>query len=95
VIVKVVACVHCQVALGEADQVLHGRYGQIDLPVVRPLVTRVERYAGHCPCCGGVTLASVPEGMEEGSAALVQFAGLPILPSVWRVEGGAMDGFPG
>jgi len=26
------------------DQVLHGRYDKIDLPVVRPLVTRVERY---------------------------------------------------
>jgi hypothetical protein len=46
--------------------VLHGRYDKIDLPVVRPVVTRVERYAGHCPCCGGVTLAPVPVGMEEG-----------------------------
>jgi hypothetical protein len=30
-----------------------------------PVITRVERYAGHCPCCHGVTLAAVPEGMEE------------------------------
>src|SRR3954465_12471314 len=28
---------------------------------------RVERYLGRCPCCGGATLAPVPEGMEEGS----------------------------
>jgi transposase len=49
-IAKVVACAHCQVALGEADQGLHGRYDRIGLPVVRPVVTRVERYAGHCPC---------------------------------------------
>jgi transposase len=34
---------------------------------VRPVVTRVERYAGHCPCCGGVTVAPVPAGMEDGS----------------------------
>jgi hypothetical protein len=27
--------------------------------------------------------------------SLVQFAGLPILPAVWRGEGGAMAGFPG
>jgi transposase len=67
VIAKAAACVHRQTALGEADQVLHGRYDRIDLPVVRPVVTRVERYAGHCPCCGGVTLAPVPEGMEDGS----------------------------
>ena len=47
---------------------LHGLYDKIDLPVVRPLVIWVERYAGHCRCCGGVTLASVPVGLEEGSA---------------------------
>jgi ABC-type cobalamin/Fe3+-siderophores transport system ATPase subunit len=27
--------------------------------------------------------------------ALAQVAGLPVLPAVWRVEGGAMAGFPG
>ena len=64
---KAVSCLHCQAALTDADQVLHGRYDKIDLPVVRPVVTRVERYAGHCPCCGSVTLAPVPEGLEEGS----------------------------
>ena len=47
---------------------LHGLYDKIDLPVVRPLVIWVERYAGHCRCCGGVTLAPVPVGLEEGSA---------------------------
>jgi transposase len=64
---KAPCCAHCQAALTEADQVLHGRYDKIDLPVVRPVVTRMERYAGHCRCCGGVTLAPVPVGMEEGS----------------------------
>src|SRR6476469_295999 len=67
VIAKAPACIHCRVALTEADQVLHGRYDKIDLPVVRPVVTRVERYAGHCPCCGGVTLAPVPAGLEDSS----------------------------
>jgi transposase len=64
---KAAACQHCRAALGEGDHVLHGRYDKIDLPPVRPVVTRVERYAGHCPCCGGTTLAPLPEGMEEGS----------------------------
>jgi hypothetical protein len=50
-----VACVHCQAVLTDADQMLHGRYDKFDLPVVRPMVTRVERYAGHCPCCGRVS----------------------------------------
>ena len=64
---KVAACAHCRAALAEADQVLHARYDKIELPPVRPVVTRVERYGACCPCCGGITLAPVPEGMEEGS----------------------------
>ena len=46
---------------------LHGRYDKIDLPKVPPVVTRVEHYAGHCPCCGGITLAPLPEGLEPGT----------------------------
>ena len=69
---KQAACANCRAAFGEADQMLHGRYDKIDLPVVRALVvrslvTRVERYAGHCCCCGGVTVAGVPAGLEDGS----------------------------
>ena len=67
VVAKPVRCVHCQAALGEADHVLHGRYDKIDLPQVAPVVTRVERYAGRCQCCGGTTLAPVPEGLEPGT----------------------------
>jgi transposase len=67
VIAKASACARCHGKLGDGDQVLTARYDKIDLPPIRPIVTRVERYAGHCPCCGGVTLAPVPDGMEEGS----------------------------
>jgi transposase len=67
VIAKATTCAHCRTALSDGDQTLHGRYDKIDLPPVRPVVTRVERYAGHCPCCGGVTVAPVPEGLEGGS----------------------------
>ena len=70
------SCAHCQAALTDADQVLHGRYDKIDLPVVRPMVTRVERYAGHCTCCGGVTLAAIPAGLEEGSPFSVNIVAL-------------------
>ena len=61
---KALACAHCQFTLTDADQVLHGRYDKIDLPMVRPVVTRVERYAGHCRCYGGVTLAAIATGLE-------------------------------
>ncbi len=64
---KPMRCTHCQAALDEADHVLHGRYDKIDLPQVAPVVTRVEHYAGRCRCCGGTTLAPVPEGLEPGT----------------------------
>jgi transposase len=75
---KAPACSHCHAALTDADQVLHGRYDKIDLPVVRPVVTRVERYAGQCPCCGGVTLAPVPVDLEETSPFSVNIVALAI-----------------
>src|SRR3954471_24597615 len=67
VVAKAAACAHCRAALGEADQRLHAGYDRIDLPPGRPVVTGVERHVGHCPRCGGATLAPVPEGLEEGS----------------------------
>ena len=82
VIANSVACGHCQAALGEADQVLHGRYDRIDMPVVRPVVTRMERYAGHYPCCGGATLAPVPEGMGGRLAVQREHPGTCDLPAL-------------
>jgi hypothetical protein len=75
---KAAACLHCQAVLTDADQVLHGRYDKIDLQVMHPIVTREERYAGHCPCCGGVTLAPVPAGLEDGSPFSVNILALAI-----------------
>ena len=57
---------------------LHGRHDKIDLPAIRPVVTRVERYAGRCRSCGGITVAPVPEGMEEGSPFSLDILGLAI-----------------
>jgi transposase len=67
VIARPTRCRHCQVGFVEADQTLDARYDKIDLPKVRPVVTRVERYAGACRCCGATTLAAVPEGLEPGT----------------------------
>jgi transposase len=67
VVARPVCCAHCQAALGEADQALAARFDKVDLPKVTPLVTRVERYVGHCRGCGGTTLAPLPEGLEPGT----------------------------
>ena len=67
VIARAARCRYCQSAFAEADQKLDARYDKIDLPHVQPVVTRVERYAGRCRCCGRTTLAAVPEGLEPGT----------------------------
>jgi hypothetical protein len=64
---KPARCHYCQHAFTDADQTLDARYDKIDLPRVRPMVTRVERYAAQCRCCGATTLAAVPEGLEPGT----------------------------
>jgi transposase len=67
VIARPSRCGHCQSTLMAADQKLAACYDKIDLPKVQPVVTRVERYAGQCQCCGRTTLAAVPEGLEPGT----------------------------
>lgn len=78
VIARPVCCGHCRAALDEADQSLAGRYDKVDLPKVRPMITRVERHAGHCRCCGAVTLAPVPEGLEPGTPFSLNIVALAI-----------------
>ncbi len=68
VVARPARCVHCQAALAEADHVLHERWDKIDLPQVAPVVTRVERYAGRCRCCGATTLAAGAGGLGAGHA---------------------------
>ena len=67
VIARPVCCAHCREALAEADQTLAARFDKVELPRVKPVVTRVEQYVGHCRCCGKATLAPLPEGLEPGT----------------------------
>lgn len=78
VVAKPACCMHCQAVFADGDHVLHGRYDKVDLPPVRPVVTRVERYSGRCRCCGAVTLAPVPEGLEQGSPFSLNILALAI-----------------
>jgi transposase len=76
VVSKPARCCRCQHACSDAEHRLDARYDKIDLPKVRPTVTRVERYAGECPCCGATTLALVPEGLEAGTPFSVNIVAL-------------------
>ena len=69
-IVRVMArhCSKCSGALKEEDQTLIDAYDKIDIPEVKPRVTRVEIYEGVCSCCACATTPPVvPDGMEKGS----------------------------
>ncbi len=61
------ACPHCDHALAAADMGDIYAYDHIDLPVIRPVVTRVNRHRGVCPCCRKAVAAPAPEGLEPGS----------------------------
>ena len=61
------ACPHCTHPLGAAEQRDFHAYDHIDLPPIRPIVTRVHRHRGVCPCCRKRFGAVVPAGFEPGS----------------------------
>jgi transposase len=60
-------CAHCTATLSDAELTLAARYDKVDLPKVKPIVTRVELFEGHCRCCGQTTTAPLPEGLEMGT----------------------------
>jgi transposase len=64
---SVKSCVGCGKEVAESDQILMERYDKIDIPPIKPIVTRVERYGCKCVGCGQQQIAEVPLGMEPGS----------------------------
>jgi transposase len=61
------ACPHCQAALSPMAQRCRHRYDHIDLPEVRPVVTRVELFGGRCGRCGRRYRAEPPAAMPPGT----------------------------
>jgi transposase len=55
---------------------LHAVYDTIELPPVKPMVTRVEQHGGECPHCGQTSVAPVPVGMEPGTPFGASIEGL-------------------
>jgi transposase len=66
----VCSCCQCKLeasAVGE-DQEPYHVYDKIDIPDVKPHVTRVELYEQTCACCGQANKPGVvPEGLEPGT----------------------------
>jgi len=61
------ACPHCAAVFPEARQTPQQVYDRIELPPVRPEVTRVRLFGGRCACCGERATAQAPSGLEPGS----------------------------
>lgn len=60
------ACPHCEAAW-PAGQTPQQVYDRIELPPIKPDVTRVRLFGGRCACCGERAVAAAPEGLEPGS----------------------------
>lgn len=60
-------CRHCGTAAPTAGQRCRHRYDHIDLPPIRPVVTRIELFGGRCGGCGRRYRAEPPAGMMPGT----------------------------
>lgn len=60
-------CSGCGIPVAPETQQLLERYDKIEIPPIRPVVTRVERYGCTCVGCGTVQSAQPPEPLATGS----------------------------
>lgn len=60
-------CPHCAATFPAAQQTPQQVYDRIELPPIRPDVTRVRLFGGRCGCCGARATAPAPAGLEPGS----------------------------
>lgn len=61
------ACVHCGAEMTAAGQALRQAYDHIELPPIRPVVTRVQIFGRRCPGCRRRVRGTPPEAMAPGS----------------------------
>ena len=64
---KLSICPACASVFPEASQTPQQVYDRIELPPVRPDVTRMRLFGGRCACCGERATAEAPPGLEPGS----------------------------
>lgn len=64
---KLKTCRNCGQALSQVAHQLQAEYDKIEIPPIRPKVTRVRLYTCTCEACGMTQKAPAPQGFEEGS----------------------------
>ena len=60
-------CPHCQADVSGVAQAPMHTYDRIEIPEIKPDVTRVTLHGGVCPCCTKRFRAAPPAGLEPGS----------------------------
>ena len=65
--VRAVCCPHCRGEVGDVVQAPCESYDHIDIPPIRPEVTRVVLMGGACPHCARGFKAAAPADMAVGS----------------------------
>ncbi len=60
-------CPSCAAALAEGDQKLQSVYDRIELPSIKPIVTRVRLHGGMWRHCGQAFTAPTPAGLQPDS----------------------------
>jgi transposase len=60
-------CPHCAAVFEHSEQTPQEVYDRIELPPIKPDITRVHLFGGRCACCGGRAIATAPAGLEPGS----------------------------
>ncbi len=65
--VRAVACPRCGADVSQTPQSPGEAYDHIELPAIKPEVTRVTLHGGVCPCCAKPFKAPPPQDMAQGS----------------------------
>ena len=65
--VRAACCPHCRGALAAAAQAPREVYDHVEIPPIRPEVTRVTLMGGTCPHCARAFKAAPPADMAPGS----------------------------
>ena len=61
------SCQHCGVDVSQRPQIACEAYDHVEIPDIKPDVTRVTLHGGVCPCCGKRFKAPAPADMPPGS----------------------------
>ena len=61
------SCQHCGADVSRRTQIAREAYDHIEIPDIKPIVTRVTLHGGTCACCAKTFKAPAPQDMPQGS----------------------------